>query len=469
MERPLPNYIEAEEAVLGSLIQDPEAIAEVLHLVQPGDFYRDLHRDIYQAILDLFHEHGPADLITLCSELQRRDPDQYEKMDGQAYIATLLNTVPTSANAAYYAKIVERAARGRRLIHAAGKIAALGYTQDDEMMEKAFRLVIEAGARREQGQELDIAEVLEELYEDIERRSKEGMSDYVLYTGIPAIDEAMGGMERKELIYVAARPGTGKSVFGLEVATNVARQLRDQGKPGTVFYYNLEMSRHQQMRRLIASKTHLNSQMIRAGFKDKRGQFFEEEFNTFIQKLGELGSLLKGRLKIYDKPISVDDLYARLSIAKMTKHCRFVVIDQLDLVVDHEHDREHDSISHTSKRLKQIALELDITILALVQLNREVENRPGLVGKRPILPDLRYSGRLEQDADQVWFLFRPCLYPPALSHVPHYEQYAEAIAGKMREGPRGIIVPFCYWDEFTAIEPWPREWGRPILDEKEGK
>ena len=463
MERPIPQPIDAEKAVLGSIIMDPGAIAEVMYLVTPADFYRDEHSFLYRIILDLYAQHGPADLVTICNELERRD--LLRKIGGQGYIAELQNSIPTSANAAYYARIVQRAAVGRRLIHVAGQIAALGYNQADDMTERAFKLVIDAASARGTGTEQDFSDVLDELLEEVDRRMEGDLSQHVLYTGLPALDDMTGGMERKELILVAGRPGTGKSVFGLEVAVNAAKQLRQQG--GTVFYYNLEMSGVQQVRRLIASKAHINGQMIRHGFRDGAA-ILEDEYSHFSHKAEELRELLRGSLYLYSKPISVDDLDARLSTAVMTKNCRFVVIDQLDLFEDFEHDREHDQISYTSKRLKQIALDLDITILCLVQLSREVEHRPGIAGKRPVLPDLRYSGRLEQDADQVWFLFRPSLYEQR-PQVPNWNRYAECIAGKMREGPRGTIVPFCFLEEYTAIEAWPREWGRPILDDKEGK
>lgn len=461
MERSLPQSIEAEEGALGSLIIDPEAIVQVFDILRAEDFYRDAHRTIYRAILDLYTERGPADLITLCKELERRG--QLDETGGQAYIASLVNAVPTSANIEYYARIVVRTAIARRLIHAAGQIAGLAYNEvdEEEMREKSMELVLQATTLRQQSHEQDFGDVLNELVEETYRRMEGTLEQHLLLTGIPELDATITGMERGELIFAAGRPGTGKSVLGLMIAEAVALQIKPQKE--TVYYYTLEMSATQQVRRLIAAHLHMNGQLIRAGFRGPSGRILEEALERFDKQASTLREQLQGTLFIHSKPISVDSLYQRLMLAVSTRKCRFVVIDQMDLFEDPRRDKEHEQISYASKRLKQIARDLNITILCLVQLSREVERRPGLVGKRPILSDLRYSGRLEQDADQVWFLFRPSLYEERPTSVS-WSEYGEIILAKVRDGQRGKILPYRFLAPFTAIEPWPQDWERPTIE-----
>lgn len=460
MERLLPHNIEAEEGVLGSIILDPEAIPQVADFLRPEDFYRDAHRHIFAAVIDLHRAHTPADLITLCEELERRG--QLRDIGGAAAVSSLVNAVPTSANVEYYARIVERAAMMRRLVHAAGQMAALAYNEPDsrEALERSMRLLLAISDRHQNEGEQDFEEVLDELLEETYNRMEGSLSHHLLQTGLPALNAAVSGIDRGELVYLAGRPGTGKSVLGLDMADAVAGQVKEQG--GTVFYYTLEMSATQQVRRLVAARARINTQLIRTGFRGAYGELADEELSKFNQKAQALRERLKGTLFIHKQPISVDRLYERLYNAVLTKHCRFVVIDQLDLLEDEDRFREHDQISYASKRLKQIARDLNLPILCLVQLNREVEHRHGLAEKRPILPDFRYSGRLEQDADQVWFLFRPSMYE-ARPEDCHWAEYGEIILGKMRDGQRGLIVPYRFIEPYALIEAWPGDWERPVV------
>lgn len=461
MERLLPHNIEAEEGVLGSIILDPEAIPQIADFLRPEDFYRDAHRHIFAAVIDLHRDHTPADLITLCEELDRRG--QLKDIGGTASVASLVNAVPTSANVEYYARIVERASMMRRLVHAAGQMAALAYSEQDahEALERSMRMLLQISDRYQDDQEQDFEEVLVELLEETYNRMEGSVSQHLLQTGLPALNAAISGIDRGELVYVAGRPGTGKSVLGLDVADAVAGQVKEQG--GTVFYYTLEMSATQQVRRLVAARARINTQLIRTGFRGAFGELEAEELHRFNQKAQALRERLAGTLFIHKKPISVDRLYERLYNAVLTRNCRFVVIDQLDLLEDERRDREHDQISYASKRLKQIARDLNLPILCLVQLNREVEHRHGLAEKRPILPDFRYSGRLEQDADQVWFLFRPSMYE-ARPQDCHWSEYGEIILGKMRDGQRGLIVPYRFVEPYALIEEWPSDWERPVVE-----
>lgn len=463
MEKVLPYSIEAEEGVLGSLFIDSEAIYQVVTIVRPEDFYRNAHQAIYAVIYDLFQKHrGPADLITVCDELQRRG--QLEEMGGSAYVAGLVNAVPTAAHVQYYAHIVEREAIKRRLIQVAGQVASLAMNEEDphEAVSKAHKLLMDVNAKQLGSLEDDFADVLDALQEEVTRRIVDGADKHLLKTGLSALTTAIGGgMDRGELIYVAGRPGSGKSVVGLDTARAAAEQVREQG--GTVFYYTLEMTSAQQAQRMIASETEINTQLIRTGFRKADGTRDNVALEAFNAKVADLKRRLGGVLKMHSTPISVDNLHSRLYQAVASQNCRLAVIDQLDLFEDERRDKEHDMISYTSKRLKQIANDLRIPILALVQLNREVEHRTSLAGKRPTLPDFRYSGRLEMDADQVWFVFRPSLYEQR-PQVPHWNEYGEVILGKMRDGQRGLMIPFRFKEQYTAISDWPHEYGRPIIE-----
>lgn len=463
MEKMLPQNIEAEEGVLGSMIIDREAVFQVITILRPEDFYRDAHRVIYEVIYDLYHQyHSPADLITITDELQQRG--KLEQVGGDAYISSLVNAVPTSANVEYYARIVERTAIMRRLIHAAGQVATLAYNEKNpnDAVAKALQLVMAVNSKQLGAQEQDFEEVLDDLIDEVTRRMVDGADQHLLRTSLPALTTAIGGgMDRGELIYVAGRPGSGKSVVGLDVTVAASEQVRAQG--GTVFYYTLEMSSAQQVQRLIASRAYINTQLIRTGFRRADGSRDEVAQAKFNDKANQLRQLLKGVLKVHQTPISVDNLHSRLYQAVASQNCRLAVIDQLDLFEDTRRDKEHDQISYTSKRLKQIAKDLNIPILALVQLNREVEHRSSLASKRPTLPDFRYSGRLEMDADQVWFVFRPSYYEPRLGD-DHWNEYGEIILGKMRDGKRGLIVPFRFIEQYAAIEEWPSAWTRPVIE-----
>jgi replicative DNA helicase len=460
MERALPYNIEAEQGFLGSLIIDPDAISHVIDLVQPEDFYRDTHKTLYRQIVRLYHEQMKSDPITLGDALERAN--LLEDIGGQGYLASLMVCVPTSGNVDYYARIIARDAVARRLVHASGQIAALAYSKGDQanLLEQAMQLLMEVQGAQHGGQEESFSVVLDRLLEETYNRMDGAISQHLLKTGLTALDVAITGIEPGELILLAGRPGSGKSVFGLSVAENVATQVKPQG--GTVFYYTLEMGATQQVRRMLSAKTRINSQLIRIGFRGPYGDLAEPALDRFVNEAQRMRELLGETLYIHSKPISVDALYGRLCNAVATKHCRFVVIDQLDLFEDSRREHEQEQISHTSKRLKQIARELNIPILCLVQLNRQLESRPGLLGKRPMLPDLRYSGRLEQDADQVWFLFHPSMYEER-PDTPAWREYSELCLGKVRDGQRGAAIPYRFLEQFTAIEDWPKEWAMPEM------
>ncbi len=468
MEKLMPQNLEAEEAVLGSTIIDPE-MARTLRWLQPSDFYRDIHRTIWQAVQKLGRKGIPADIITICDELQR--DGTLEDVGGMTYISSLVNAVPTSANAEYYAAIVSRMAVARRAIHAAGQIAALAYNDLSldtlEFRRKCMDLVLKATMDTSRARAVPLSDVLHALQEETYARMEGDLEAHLLLPGFHELDRMLVGFERGDLIYIAARPRIGKSGLGQAFLLNIARQLARTG--GTCDYVTLEMTSMQQARRMVASESRINSKLIRSGFRDvvkgRRDEVDTDMFARFTHAVERLRDEVGDLVYIQEEGLTVEQLRDHLAEVVTTRDCRFVVVDQLDLFAgENGKETEQEHVSHISKALKQIAKDLKIVVLCLVQLNRNLENRTGVNGKRPQLADLRMSGRLEMDADMVLFLHRPCVYDPDLP-LTHYDQYTEVWAGKVREGDAGGMVPLCFTGRFATFSDWPDGWLRPPLEQ----
>ena len=402
-EKLLPLSIEAEESVLGSLIIDPEAIAQVEDVLRPDDFYRDAHKTLYQSMLTLSARHEPADFVTLCDELERIG--KLSLVGGASAIASLMNGVPTSANAVYYARIVAQKALYRRLIHAAGQIAALAYEEADDVLEEAEQLIFALG--QAQGVASDLTPVQE-----------------VLSDCLTTLDAPLGGdwHARSDLVILAARPGTGKSSFALNVARNACRQGE------RVALFSLEMSRHQLGMRLLSMEAGIDQHRLRLGWVE------DHEWEQLVAALGILS----------EEQLWIDDT-AALSLASLRSRARrmqaqhgvdLVIVDYLQLLranLDGKRlqNREQE-IAEISRGLKAIAKELDVPVLALAQLSRAVEVR---ASKVPQLSDLRESGSIENEADVVLFIYRDDLYNPE----NETKGFADLIIAKHRNGPTGTI------------------------------
>ncbi len=420
MEKTLPQNIEAEEGVLGSIIIDPEAVVQVADFLRPDDFYRDAHRAIYQAVLDLYAERGPADLITLCDELQRRG--RLDEIGGQAYIASLVNAVPTSVNVEFYARIVERSAIMRRLIHAASQIAALAYNEADatEALDKAEQLIFAVSQRYSRSDFDDIRTLLDEYYEKLDKLHEQRGALVGLPTGFIDLDKMTGGLQKSDLIILAARPAVGKSALALSLAYNTA--LRHKSR---VAFFALEMSKEQLVQRLLSMDSGIDQQRLRTGMIE------EEEWERISHSMGKLS-----QVEIY-----IDDT-AGISTMEMRSKARrlaaeqgidLVIVDYLQLMQGHAGGRNENrvqEISDISRNLKALARELNVPVLALSQLSRAVESRQSRV---PQLSDLRESGSIEQDADIVVFIYRDEVYNPDSDR----KNIADIIVAKHRNGPIG--------------------------------
>lgn len=449
VEKLLPQNVEAEAGVLGSILIDQEALTLVASVLTPEDFYREAHRLIYTAACDLYEAGEPADLITLTDELARQG--KLDEIGGASYVSSLANQIPTSRNAVHYARIVARCATLRRLINAAGQIAAVAYNEPDgvDALENAKQLILDV-ERGVAGEGRAFAQVLDDLAEDVLTRLD--ADEFIgTRTGFAQLDSHMIGIEPGELVYLCGRPGSGKSALGLRIALNAALDCA-RTRTGSVDVITLEMSARAQARRLVSDEAHINTRHVRSGFRmfaHSRDVDMDayQRFEEARQKLrGDVGHTLYVR----DGVVSIAQLRAHVTRAVMERGCKLVVIDQLDLMADREKD-EFTRITRMSRALKQIAISCHVAILCLCQLNREVEKR---TNKRPMLSDLRQSGQLEQDADIVLGIYRPAYYDTA-NQDEQFQQFVELLVLKARDGESGAMVPLQFVREFTRFRDWP--------------
>ena len=378
-----PHSIEAEEAVLGSLLIDPDAILRVASFLKAEDFYREKNGWIYQAILDLHERREPADFVTLCEELERRG--QLDEIGGPAEITRLINAVPTAIHVEFYGRIVERAAIRRRLISAAGQIAALAYEEAedvDEVVDRAEQILFGVSERRLTRDLVPIDRIIHEYYDRIEYLYQHRGEPIGVPTGFIDLDRLLGGMQRSDLLIIAGRPGMGKTAFALSVARTAAKKFNQR-----VALFSLEMASEQVVQRLISAETGIDSRRLRLG------ELEEDEWPLFVQATGVLAEL----------PIFIDDTPSISALQLRTKarrlHAEYgldlVIVDYLQLMRgDFRAENRVQEISSISRALKALARELNVPVLAASQLSRAVESRQD---KHPILSDLRESGCLTGD------------------------------------------------------------------------
>jgi replicative DNA helicase len=419
----IPQNIEAEEAILGALLIDPEALFRVAPFLKADDFYIQKNAWIYDAILALHERREPVDFVTLCDELERKE--QLEEIGGAAYITRLINAVPSAIHAEAYGHIVENAAIRRRLINAATEIAQLAYQEDedvDQTVDRAEQALFNVSQRRITRDLAPIQEVIRSYYDRIEYLYAHQGEPLGVPTGFIDIDRLLGGMQRSDFIIVAARPSVGKTSLCLSFARNAARH----GQHTAIF--SLEMSSEQIVQRMVSAETGIDAQRLRLG------NLNEDEWPLFVQAIGKLS----------EHPIYIDDTPSISVLQLRTKARRLHAEHGLDLILvdylqlmsgDTRSDNRVQEVSYISRSLKAIARELDVPVVAASQLSRAVEQR---TDKRPILADLRESGSLEQDADVVVFIYRDELYNPDTDK----QHIADIIVAKHRNGPTGTVQLF---------------------------
>ncbi len=416
-----PHNLEAEEAVLGSILIDPDAILRISTFLSPEDFFVERHHWIYEAVRDLHERREPADLVTLSDELERRG--QLGEAGGPAYLSSLINATPTSIHVEFYARIVERTGLLRRLIDAAGEIARLAYDESQdagEVMDRAEEIIFNVSARKSDRDLRPIRQVMDKFYDRIEYLHQHRGEIVGIPTGLADLDKLLGGLQRSDMLVMAGRPGMGKTSLALSIALQSARQWQKR-----VAIFSLEMSDEQLVQRLVSAETGIDSQRLRLG--DIR----EDEWPTFIQATNLLAN----------SPIFIDDTPAISALDLRSKARRLHAEHGLDLLIvdylqlmrgDFRSENRQQEISFISRSIKGLARELNIPVLALSQLSRQVESRHD---KRPMLSDLRESGSIEQDADVVMFIYRDDVYNPDTE----FPNIAEIIVGKHRSGPTGVF------------------------------
>jgi replicative DNA helicase len=402
-EKLLPQNVEAEAGVLGSLLIDPEAMAQIADFLKPEDFYRESHRAIYEAAQDLYESGTPADLITLIDELQRRG--KLDEVGGPSYVSSLANQVPTSANVESYARIVERTAILRRLIHAAGQIAGIAYNEPDanEALDQAEKLIFNVSQRISHAEFEHIRDTLREYLDKLGQLHGRRGEIVGVATGFSDLDKVTGGLQRSDLIILAARPAVGKTSLALSIAHGATLRYGH-----SVAVFSLEMSAEQLVARFLSMDANVDQQKLRTGWID------DDEWDRISESVGRLS---EANIYIDDTPgITLMEMRSKARRLKMERGFDLIVVDYLQLMQGTVSGRGGENrvqeISAISRGLKELARELDVPVLALSQLSRAVESR---TDKKPQLSDLRESGCLA--AETPVYLPDEGVYRPIASLV----------------------------------------------------
>ena len=430
-----PQQIEAEQSLLGGIMQDGSSLPSALEILKGDEFYKESHRIIFTAIQDLFERNEPVDILTVTNLLVERK--QLEGVGGASYIAALVDAMPSVANVGAYAKIISEKSVLRRLIQSANEIMSFAYgggKSTEEVLDSAEAAIFKIAERRIRNSYFPLKEVIKKNIEMIERYQEYRESVTGVTSGYKDLDKLTAGFQKSDLIIIAARPSMGKTALGLCIARNAAKE---SGVP--VGFFSLEMSKEQLAMRLLCAEARVDSHKIRSGFLSRQ----------------ECGKLLQAAGLFMDVPIYIDDtpsispleLRAKARRMMSDQGLGLVVVDYLQLMRGRDNsERREQEISEISRSLKGLAKELDIPVIALAQLNRKVEER---TDKRPLLSDLRESGAIEQDADVIAFIYRDEVYAKQACKEPGV---AEIIIGKQRNGPSGETVKLAYISTYTRFE-----------------
>ena len=418
-----PHDLEAEQAIIGSMLTDKDAVISAIEVLKEEDFYREDNRAIYTAIVNLYNRAEPIDIITVKAELESMG--KFEQVGGLEYLAELPEKVPTTANASKYIKIVEEKSELRTLIKAANEIIESGYdpTEDvEDIMEGAEKKIFNIMQKKNQKGYTPIKDVLVDSFTLLEELYNRKQHITGVPSGFSELDYKTAGFHSSDLILIAARPAMGKSAFALNIATNAAVK---SNVPVVIF--SLEMSKEQMVNRILCSEAMVDSNKVRTG---------KLEEDDWAKLAGAIGPLSEAEIYIDDTPgISVTEIRAKCRKLKLEKNIGMVVIDYLQLVQgsnNRKNGSREQEISEISRSLKILAKEIGVPVIALSQLSRAVEQRPD---HRPMLSDLRESGAIEQDADIVMFLYRDDYY----NQDSDKKDIAEVILAKHRGGSTGTV------------------------------
>ncbi len=428
-----PHDIEAEQAILGSMLTDKDAVISSIEILKEDAFYREDNKAIFSAILNLYAKNEPIDIITVKAELV--ETGNFERVGGIEYLASLPDKVPTTANAQKYIKIVDEKFMLRNLVQSANQMIALGYdeTEDvDKILDKAEKEIFDLTQKKNTTGYSSIKDVLVESFAALEKLYNQKGHITGVSTGFSDLDYKTSGFHGSELIILAARPAMGKSAFAINIATNAAVQDKIP-----VAIFNLEMSKEQIGNRILCSEAMVDNNKIKTG---------QIEDQDWMKLASTLGILSDAPIYIDDTPgISIMEIRAKCRKLKMEKNVGLIVIDYLQLIQGSgkRNSSREQEISEISRSLKILAKELDVPVIALSQLSRGAEKRDD---KRPMLSDLRESGAIEQDADIVMFIYRDDYY----NENSEEKNVAEIIMAKHRGGSTGT-VKLAWMPSFTKF------------------
>jgi len=446
LQRMPPHNIDAEQSVLGAILLEENALDNTVEFINSNDFYKEAHRRIYLAMTELRESGEAIDLVTLPEHLRKKN--ELERVGGAAYISTLVNGVPNAANIRYHCKIVREKAILRNLINTATSIVTKGYedTQDvDEFLDDAEKTIFEIAEKKIKPSFYAIKDVIKDSFEMVEQLYNRKEKITGVPTGFTLLDEYTSGLQSSDLIIVAGRPSMGKTAFCLNIATHAAIE-----KKLPVALFSLEMSKEQLVIRMLASEARIDAKQLRTGHLQ------QTDWNKLTAAAGELSEA-----SIFiDDSSSLNVLELRAKARRLKREhggLGLVIIDYLQLMRGHGNtESRQQEISDISRSLKGLAKELSCPVIALSQLNRAVETRPG-GGGRPLLADLRESGAIEQDADVILFIFREefykrCECPPDGQCMCGRRGKATINIGKQRNGPAGVDVDLTFVSRYARFE-----------------
>ncbi|MFE2993966.1 replicative DNA helicase [Nocardia sp. NPDC059246] len=419
-----PHDMAAEQSVLGGMLLSKDAIADVVEVIRPGDFYRPAHSAVYDAILDLYGRGEPADPVTVAANLDRRG--ELKRIGGAPYLVTLTQTVPTAANAGYYAEIVAEKAILRRLVEAGTRIVQYGYAGADgqdvaEVVDRAQAELYDVTERRSSEDFAPLTDILQPTMDELDSIASRGGISLGVPTGFTELDEITNGLHPGQMIIVAARPGVGKSTLGMDFMRSCSIK---HGLASVIF--SLEMSRTEIVMRLLSAEAKIKLGDMRSG------RMSDDDWTKLARRMSEIS---EAPLFVDDSPnLTMMEIRAKARRLKQRHDLRLVVVDYLQLMTSGKKvESRQQEVSEFSRSLKLLAKELEVPVIAISQLNRGPEQR---TDKRPMVSDLRESGSLEQDADMVILLHRP----DAFERDDPRGGEADLILGKHRNGPTATIT-----------------------------
>ena len=452
LERVPPQSLEAEQATLGAMLLEREAIGRVVDVLDADDFYSPQHQLLYRAMVDLFNDSEPVDLVTLQTRL--RDRGQLEEVGGTPYLAALYEAASTAAAVGHYAKIVREKSVLRALIRAGGEIRNVAQAAGDEdvetVVDRCEQEIFAVGERTISPSFIAIRDLLGETYDRIDEMQESHRPGTGLLTGYDDLDGYLSGLQPSDFVIIAARPSMGKTALALNIASHVART---QDK--TVAIFSLEMAKEQLALRLLCSEAGVNQQSVRQGYIDR----------------GDMDRIAVAASELYKAPMYLDDS-PTMNVLQMRGKARrlraergldMIVVDYIQLVSGYgRFENRNQEISQVARSLKALARELRVPVVALSQLSRAVEARGH--PRRPLLSDLRESGSIEQEADVVAFIYRPIYYGPeelrAAGYLETDRNIAEIKIAKQRNGPTGT-VRLAWIDELVRFENLEERFAEP--------